>query len=70
MIQVELEPELEAEVRQRALEWDASESALVKQIVLQWLEDREDYDRAVRSLLSTTRTFSQEEMQALSDAQD
>lgn len=70
MVQLQLEPELEARFHELAVEWQTTESRLLEEIVSRWLEDREDYERGVRSLLSTTATRPIEEICKLSDVAD
>jgi predicted DNA-binding protein len=70
MMQVNLEPELEAKLHDLAREWQTTESRLLEEIASRWLEDREDYGRGLKSLLSTTSTKSLEEICKLSDVAD
>lgn len=70
MVQVEFRPEVEAKVREYAREWDTTESALLEQVIMRWIEDQEDYARGMRSLLQTKHTISLEEMRSLSDVAD
>jgi hypothetical protein len=70
MVQVELEPAAEAKIHELAKEWKTTDARLLEEITLRWLEDRDDYERGMKSLLTTTKTISLGEMQALSDAAD
>jgi len=70
MVQVELEPGVEAKILELAREWKTTESRVLEEIALRWLEDREDYERGMKSLLATKDTISLEEMRALSDVAD
>ncbi len=67
MVQVNLKPELEAKIHDLAREWETTESRLLEKIASRWLEDHEDYERGVKSLLSTTTTKTLEEICKLSD---
>jgi hypothetical protein len=70
MVQVDLEPVVEAKIHKLAQEWDTTESRLLEEITLRWLEDREDYEHGMKSLLATKKTKSLEEVSALSDVAD
>jgi hypothetical protein len=70
MVQVDLEPVVEAKIHKLAQEWETTEARLLEEITLRWLEDREDYERGMKSLLATKKTKSLEEVSALSDVAD
>ena len=50
MVTVELEPDIEERIRHFALENQVSESFLIREAVLRWLEDREDYSSGLKAL--------------------
>ena len=70
MVQVEFEPEVEAKVRELAQEWHTTEGRVLEEVMLRWLEDRQDYERGMKSLMSTGTTYSLEEIRRLSDVAD
>jgi predicted transcriptional regulator len=70
MVQVELEPAVEAKIQELAREWETTESRVIEEIALRWLEDRDDYERGMKSLFATKKTISLEGMRALSDVAD
>ena len=67
MVEVQLEPELEQQVRRFAEEQHVSESVLIREMVRSWIEDRADYEAGVRALAQMKYTISQEEMERRSD---
>jgi predicted transcriptional regulator len=67
MVTVELEPDIEERVRHYALENQVSESFLIREAVLRWLEDREDYSAGIKALSSMKYTISQQEMERRAD---
>ena len=67
MVALELEPEVEERVRRIAAENHVSESFLITEALLRWLEDREDYALGVQALSAMKSTVSQEEMERLSN---
>ena len=70
MVTVELEPDIEERVRHFALENQVSESFLIREAVLRWLEDREDYSAGIKALSAMQSTVSQEEMERRADVVD
>jgi hypothetical protein len=70
MVQVELKPAVEAKIRELASEWQTTDSRILEEIALRWLEDRDDYERGMKSLLTTKKTISLEEMIARSNVAD
>ncbi len=67
MVEVQLEPEIEQQVRRFADEQKVSESFLIREVVKLWLEDRADYAAGIRALSQMKYTISQEEMERRSD---
>ena len=70
MVQVEFDPEVEKLVRRAAEEQHVSESFLVREVMMRWLEDRADYAAGIRALSEMKYTISQEEMERRSDVAD
>lgn len=67
MVTLELEPDIEERVRHFALENRVSESFLIREAILKWLEDREDYAAGIKALSGMKYTISQEEMKTRAD---
>jgi predicted DNA-binding protein len=67
MVEVQFDPEIEDRVRQAAEEQHVSESFLVQEVVMRWLEDREDYASGIRALSTMKYSISQEEMERRSN---
>ena len=67
MVMLELEPKLEEQVRRLAAENHVSESFLVREALIRWLEDREDYAAGIKALSSMKYSISQEEMERRAD---
>ncbi len=67
MVALELEAEVEARVRRIAAENHVSESFLITEALLRWLEDREDYAQGIQALSAMKSKVSQEEMERLSN---
>lgn len=63
MVTVELEPDVEEKVRRFALENQVSEGFLIREALLRWLEDREDYAAGIKALSAMKYSVSQEEME-------
>ncbi len=70
MVTVELEPDIEERVRHFALQNQVGESFLIREAVLQWLEDREDYSDGIKALAAMKYTVSQEDMERRADVVD
>ena len=70
MVQVEFEPEVEAKVRELEQECHTTEGRVLEEVMLRWLEDRQDYERGMKSLMSTGTTYSLGEIRRLSDVAD
>ncbi len=70
MVTVELEPDIEERVRHFALQNQVGESFLIREAVLQWLEDREDYSDGIKVLAAMKYTVSQEDMERRADVVD
>ena len=67
MMEVQFEPEMEQQVRRVASEQNVSESFLIREVMMRWLEDRADYAVGIGALSRMSRTISQEEMERRSD---
>ena len=67
MVEVELGPEMQVQLRRLATEQNVSESFLIHEVVKLWLEDRADYAAGIRALSQMRYTISQEEMERRSD---
>jgi RHH-type rel operon transcriptional repressor/antitoxin RelB len=67
MVTLELEPEIEGRVRRLAKENHVSESFLIREALLQWLEDREDYAAGIQALSAMKGSISQDEMERRSN---
>jgi predicted transcriptional regulator len=67
MVTIELEPDIEERVRHLARENQVSESFLIQEAVLRWLEDREDYAVGIKALSAMKYSISQEEMERKAD---
>jgi predicted DNA-binding protein len=67
MVEVQFDPEIEDRVRQAAEEQHVSESFLVREVVMRWLEDREDYAAGIHALSAMKYSVSQEEMERRSN---
>ena len=63
MIELQLEPELEARLERLALETHVSKTFVAQEAVLKFVEDREDYLAGIRSLSDHKYTLSQAEME-------
>ncbi len=67
MVELQLEPEIEVQVRRLANEQNVSESFLIQEVVMLWLEDRSDYAAGIRALSQMRYTISEDEMERRSD---
>lgn len=67
MVTLDLEPDIEERVRRLAIENHVSEVFLIREVILQWLEDREDYSAGIKALSEMKYTISQEEMERRTD---
>lgn len=63
MVTLELEPDIEERVRRLAIENHVSETFLIREAILRWLEDREDYAAGIKAFSAMKYTVSQEEME-------
>ena len=70
MIEVQLEPWLEARVERLAAETRVSKSFFAHEAIERYVEDREDYLAGVRALSEKKYTISQEEMERRSSVAD
>jgi predicted DNA-binding protein len=70
MMQVELEPDLEARLERLAADTQVTKSFFVHEAIERFVEDREDYLAGVRSLSQAKYTISQEEMERRSSVAD
>jgi RHH-type transcriptional regulator, rel operon repressor / antitoxin RelB len=67
MIEVQLEPELEARLEKLAADIHVSKSFVAREAIERFLEDREDYVAGIRSLAESKYTISLEEMERRSN---
>jgi len=67
MVEVQFDPEIEDRVRQAAEEQHVSESFLVREVMMRWLEDRDDYAAGIHALSTMKYSVSQEEMERRSN---
>ncbi len=70
MVEVQLEPELEARLEKLAGENHVSKSFFVREAIERFIEDREDYLSGIRSLAEATHRISLEEMERRSSVAD
>ena len=70
MIEVQLEPELEARLQELAAQSKVSTSFYAHEAILRFVEDREDYLAGIRSLGEYHSTISLAELERLSDVAD
>jgi predicted transcriptional regulator len=63
MIEVQLEPELEARLERVASETHVSKSFVAHEAIQRFVEDREDYLAGIAALSAYKQTISQEEME-------
>jgi predicted DNA-binding protein len=70
MVEVQLEPELEARLEMVAAETHVTKGFLVHEAIVRFVEDREDYLAGIRSLSTARYTLSQEEMERRSSVAD
>jgi predicted DNA-binding protein len=70
MIELKLEPELEARLEKLAAEVQVSTSFVAREAIERFIEDREDYVAGIRSLAESKQTISLEEMERRSSVAD
>jgi RHH-type transcriptional regulator, rel operon repressor / antitoxin RelB len=70
MIEVQLEPELEARLERLASETHVSKSFFAHEAIQRFVEDREDYLAGIAALSEYKGTISQEEMERRSSVAD
>jgi predicted DNA-binding protein len=70
MVDVQLEPELEARLERLAAETQVSASFVVHEAVERFVEDREDYVAGIRALSAAKYTISQQEMERRASVAD
>jgi predicted transcriptional regulator len=70
MIEVMLDPELEAKLERMAAETHVSKTFIAHEVIRRFVEDREDYLAGIQSLSSYKYTISLEEMERRSSVAD
>jgi RHH-type rel operon transcriptional repressor/antitoxin RelB len=70
MIEVQLEPDLEARLERLAAETHVSKSFFAHEAIQRFVEDREDYLAGIAALSEYRQTISQEEMERRSSVAD
>lgn len=70
MVQVDLDPELEARLERLAADNQVSTSFFAREAIERFVEDREDYLAGIRSLAESKYTISLEEMERRSSVAD
>jgi predicted transcriptional regulator len=63
MVTLDLEPGIEARVKRLAEENHVSESFLIQEALLRWLEDREDYAIGIKALAAREEIVSQADLE-------
>jgi RHH-type rel operon transcriptional repressor/antitoxin RelB len=70
MIEVQLEPELEARLERLAAETHVSKSFFAREAIQRFVEDREDYLAGIAALSDYKGTISREELERRSSVAD
>jgi RHH-type transcriptional regulator, rel operon repressor / antitoxin RelB len=70
MIEIRLEPELEARLEKLASETHVSKDFFAREAIERFVEDREDYLAGIRSMAESKSTISLEEMERRSSVAD
>jgi len=70
MVELELEPELQARVERLAAQSKVSASFVVHAAVERFVEDREDYEAGIRAQSATKYLIDQDEMERRSSVAD
>ncbi len=70
MVEVQLEPELEARLEKLAAEDHVTKSFFAREAIERFIEDREDYLAGIRSLAESRHKISLEEMERRSSVAD
>ncbi len=70
MVQVELEPDLEARLESLAAQTKVSSSFFAHEAIVRFIEDREDYLAGIKSLQESKYKISLAEMEQRSDVAD
>ena len=70
MIEIEMEPELEARLEKLAEENHVSKGFFAREAIQRFIEDREDYVVGIRSLAESSYTISLDEMERRSRVAD
>ena len=70
MVEVQLEPELEARLARIAEQTHVSPSFFAQEAIERFVEDREDYLAGIHALSQARYTISQEEMERRSSVAD
>ena len=70
MVEIQLEPELQARLERVAESAQASLSLVVQEAVERFVEDREDYLAGIHALSATQYTISQDEMELRASVAD
>jgi predicted transcriptional regulator len=70
MLEVRLEPELEARLERLATETQVSPGFVIREAVVRFVEDREDYLAGIRAQSNSKSTISQEDMERRSSVAD
>jgi RHH-type rel operon transcriptional repressor/antitoxin RelB len=70
MVEVQLEPELEARLEKLASQTNVTKSFFAREAIERFIEDREDYLAGIRSLAESKHAISLEEMERRSSVAD
>lgn len=70
MVEVQLEPELEARLGKLADETHVTKGFFAREAIERFVEDREDYMAGIRSLAESKHTISLDEMERRSSVED
>ena len=70
MVEVQLEPELEARLERLAADTNVTKSFFAHEAIERFVEDREDYLAGIRSLAESKYTISLDEMERRSSVAD
>ena len=70
MLEIEIEPELEARLERLAADNHVSKDFFAREAIQRFIEDREDYLAGIRSLAEGSPTISLDEMERRSRVAD
>ena len=70
MVEVQLEPELEARLERFAADSHVSKSFVAREAIERFIEDREDYLAGVHSVATSSHSISLDEMERRSNVAD